>query len=287
MKDLIHRVRISKQGVIQVREYGNGEPLLVHAGGPGLDPRIYHRWGLASKHFRILEVIPRGTSQESEKHPQSYRLHAYAADLEYIRKYFRLSQVNLWGHSHGGFVATTYAAHHPHRVSRLILSHTASRRRHYQGVTRTWARLKRLEPHYSESYSSYRTFETLASKNAELSSAWLPFFRFYLKDGFKKTKHHQYFRHISKYRWYQKPYRYHLNHEYESFDISSLLSRIRAPTWIHTGAYDYFTPLAEARFMQEKIAGSRLSVFQKSAHFSFLEEPETFQDELKHFMETA
>src|SRR5262249_8605869 len=55
----------------------------------------------------------------------TYRQEEYLEDLEELRAELGLEWFDLLGHSHGGFVATAYAAAHPQHVRQLVLAATA------------------------------------------------------------------------------------------------------------------------------------------------------------------
>ncbi len=57
-------------------------------------------------------------------------------------------------------------------------------------------------------------------------------------------------------------------------DSLPLLAEIRVPTLIVVGADDQLTPVAEARLMHERIAGSRLEILPECGHLPPLEMPE-------------
>jgi proline iminopeptidase len=104
------------------REVGSGPPLLMHPGAHfGELPE------LAAERTLIL-LDPRGTGEsERPADPSDYDLEAYAADIEAVREQLGLDQVDLLGHSHGGFVAMVWGGTYPDRVGRLILANTTPR----------------------------------------------------------------------------------------------------------------------------------------------------------------
>jgi pimeloyl-ACP methyl ester carboxylesterase len=59
-------------------------------------------------------------------------------------------------------------------------------------------------------------------------------------------------------------------------DYTAMLARITAPTLVVVGRDDVFTPVADARFLHERIAGSRLAVVQDAGHMPNLERPDAF-----------
>jgi pimeloyl-ACP methyl ester carboxylesterase len=71
----------------------------------------------------------------------------------------------------------------------------------------------------------------------------------------------------------------------ERRDYTPLLSTIRVPTLIVVGEQDEFTPISDARFMGDRIAGSEVVVIADSGHMPNLEQPEAFNAALLKFLE--
>src|SRR5262249_20855645 len=110
------------------REAGAGAPLLMHAGGPGCSARYFDELPELEARRTLLLLDPRGTGGSARPaDPHAYDLDDYAADIEAVREHLGLEQLDLVGHSHGGFVAMAWAGLYPDRVGRLVLAGTAPR----------------------------------------------------------------------------------------------------------------------------------------------------------------
>ncbi len=107
-----------------VQEFGTGEPVVLLAGGPFLNP-IYLQdiWEHLSAEYRCIVFHQRGTGQSLLDHPDStaVSLENYVQDLEALRRELAVDQLTLLGHSWGGMLAMMYAAHHPEHVEQLVL----------------------------------------------------------------------------------------------------------------------------------------------------------------------
>ncbi|MFZ6044590.1 alpha/beta fold hydrolase [Pseudomonas sp. CR3202] len=69
-------------------------------------------------------------------------------------------------------------------------------------------------------------------------------------------------------------------------DSLPLLADIRVPTLIVVGADDQLTPVAEARLMHERIAGSRLEILPECGHLPPLEMPERTLSLLREWLDS-
>jgi proline iminopeptidase len=103
---------------------GEGKPLLILAGGPGMTadymrPVFDH----LSKGHRCILLHQRGTgkSQVAKLDPALINLKGALADLEAVRKDLGLEKWSVLGHSWGGMLAMAYAADYSQRLDDLVL----------------------------------------------------------------------------------------------------------------------------------------------------------------------
>jgi pimeloyl-ACP methyl ester carboxylesterase len=131
------------------REQGSGPPLLLHPGGPGGSSRYFGDLPELESERTLLLLDPRGTGDSDRPaDPSGYGLDDYAADIESLREHLALERIDLLGHSHGGFVAMSWAGDHPDRVSHLALANTTPR---FTDEIRQ-RRMERLESHRGQPY---------------------------------------------------------------------------------------------------------------------------------------
>jgi len=69
-----------------------------------------------------------------------------------------------------------------------------------------------------------------------------------------------------------------------SENLTRLLTLIKKPTLIIWGKKDNVTPLYYGELMNKLIPKSKLIIFEKAGHFSFLDAPEEFVKELIKFI---
>ncbi len=116
--------------------YGEGHPVLVVHGGPGmpyktmwkgLEPLtdryrfyFYHQRGCGDS-TRPFDKFDGNYYQNMTELERTLGLGAQIADIERIRQILGLEEVTLIGHSFGGFIAALYAAEFPDRVEKLVL----------------------------------------------------------------------------------------------------------------------------------------------------------------------
>lgn len=116
--------------------YGEGDPVLVVHGGPGIPYEnnwqglesltdryqfyFYHQRGCGNS-TRPFDRFDGSFYQNMIDLEQTLGLGAQIADIERIRQIIGVEKITLIGHSFGGFIATLYAAEFPERVKKLVL----------------------------------------------------------------------------------------------------------------------------------------------------------------------
>ncbi|MDH7447491.1 alpha/beta fold hydrolase [Aquimarina sp. 2201CG14-23] len=110
---------------IYYETFGEGDPLLIINGGPGMNSRGFRAIAtLLSKNHQTIIYDQRGTGDSSLKSVSSetITMDLMIEDIEKLRKYLRLENWTVMGHSFGGILASYYTSKHPNRINKLILS---------------------------------------------------------------------------------------------------------------------------------------------------------------------
>jgi proline iminopeptidase len=108
--------------------YGAGKPIILLAGGPGMNPAYMEPVArmLAAGGRRVILFHQRGTgaSADAAECHDRMNLAGAIADIETLRKHLALHKLTLAGHSWGGMLAMAYAQEHPDRIAGLVLLDT-------------------------------------------------------------------------------------------------------------------------------------------------------------------
>jgi len=70
-------------------------------------------------------------------------------------------------------------------------------------------------------------------------------------------------------------------------DVLEQAAGITCPTLLMTGDEDVLTPLSYSRALQQRIAGSQVTVLQRAGHCMFLEHVDTFARTAADFLRQA
>jgi proline iminopeptidase len=106
------------------RLVGTGPDVLVMIhGGPGMDMGyMVPDFAPLAKRHRLLFYDQRGggRSEILRDDPALYTMARHVADLEALRRHFKLERMTLVAHSFGPAIAASYAIAHPDRVARMV-----------------------------------------------------------------------------------------------------------------------------------------------------------------------
>lgn len=105
--------------------FGQGNPLLLIAGGPGCSHdymRSFDSLSLTSK-LIYFDALGRGKS-DTARDIRQYTLDRDIEDVEGLRKAFGYDKIDVLGQSYGGVVAQGYALKYPQHVSHQVLANT-------------------------------------------------------------------------------------------------------------------------------------------------------------------
>jgi pimeloyl-ACP methyl ester carboxylesterase len=245
--------------------FGSGPTLVVHGGGPGGDPGYLLDLPPLDPPRTVVVIHARGTGDSTR--PLSYELREYAADLEVLRKHLGLERMDVLGHSHGGFVAITWAAANPGRVGRVILANSHARFH--------WIRVDGpplIERHAGEPWfaDAIAAHERRIAQIGELSDAELAaLFARAVPLLFSRlgTRENALIRRVETafngdaLRWFNTRIA-------PTFDLRAQLAEITAPTLVLTGEHDPVAPPSAARELAHGLPNAQLTVIPHSGHFT-------------------
>jgi proline iminopeptidase len=261
------------------RREGEGPLLVCHPGGPGFSSRYLADLAGLGETFTLILLDPRGTGGSDPA--SSYATADYAADLEAVRTHLNVDQIDVLGHSHGGVAAAAYGARHPARVRRLILASTLVRI-HPEEMEAAMQE-RSAEPWYEDAREALEledagAYET-ADELAEITRRFWPMYfahyddvaRSYLEESIVPER--------------PNPDALHeFNEGIEAWDMRDELPLIASPTLVITGARDFVTGPVCSEEIAEGIPAAELVIVPDCGHFTFVECPGRFREEVARFL---
>ena len=257
---------------------GQGPPLLLVHGGPGIDHRIFHpELSRLAKLRRLIYYDMRGHHMSSEpEDPDDYGLSKDVEDLEALRQALGYEWIDLLGYSYGGAVALCYAARFGERLRSLIVCSTP--------VGLTVAEVER----HSEAHPLSKAI--VQAKTPEEAQEALRRFYFYKPPGAEARRYFDAV--IEAYNRTQKNRRLLAGHSEEKLKLEwdALMEsppEVEVPMLFLFGRHDPIVDLNRAaRWITSHYGRAKILVFEKSRHSPFVDEPEAFQAEVAAFLES-
>jgi pimeloyl-ACP methyl ester carboxylesterase/DNA-binding winged helix-turn-helix (wHTH) protein len=258
---------------------GNGLPLvkaanwISHLEYDWRGPIWRHLLCALAARYRLVRYDERGNGL-SDWDVGDISFDAFVNDLETVVDAIGLKRFPLLGISQGCAVSIAYAVRHPERVSRLVLYGGYSRGRRKRGqaseIAQTDAILTLIREGWGQENPAYRQLFT---------SRFIP-------DATPEQA-----------RWFNELQRLtttpenaaRIRQALDDFDVSGLLSQVRAPTLVLHCRDDAIQPFEEGRRMAAAIAGARFVALDGRNHILLEHEPAwtRFLAEVTNFLGTG
>ena len=270
---------------------GDGEPLLLLAGGPAASHLTFHPcFSALADRFRLIYVDYRGRGRSDR--PADWSEITFDGDVEDIdglREALGLERLSIYGFSYGGMVAQAYALRHPDRVARLILANTVHSaemwQRNHENINReianqfpeVWERIEALRT------AGHRSGD---SEMQELFRVHGPLVRFYNPDNAAKLMSEPGSRNPELYRAFAgDDIEFFIGGEVARLpDFRPRLRDLTMPTLIIAGRYDRaLYPKYQLEFKRHA-PQAEFVWMERSGSFAHIEEPEVVVELVGRFL---
>jgi proline iminopeptidase len=251
---------------------GEGEPLLMLHGN-GLDHTYLRPWhdGIAD-HTRVIYYDQRWNGRSERKGPID---HATShADALALLDHLGESRATVYGHSYGAWLALGFAARHPERVARLILSGTSPA---FDYVPEVIANAQARDP-VAASYLIEGLQHGVAT-DADLATIWqriLPLYFF----GPPRPEI------LADVRFSARGFGDAMA-ALDGFSMVNQLPTMSMPILVLAGIADYITPPSQARRIASLAPNATVVELTKSGHFPFVEETAAYLDAIRRWVTAA
>lgn len=239
---------------------GDGPPLILCHGGPGLWDMFGDVAAMLAPRMRVIRWDQRGCGRSSRRGP--YTVERMVRDVEAVRRHFGLDRTAVLGHSWGASLALQYALAFPGRVSKLVyVSGT--------GLERDW------HPHYKRNLTARVGGDTGLEDRDAVLLQWSA-------DFADRDKAMAYAERMGT-PWFE--INYSCNAELSSADrISPQECRgLTVPTLIVDGAQD-IRPRWAVDSLERALPCTTRVVLPDAGHVPWLEQPSQFRTALLRFL---
>lgn len=257
-----------------VEQHGDGFPLILLHGGPGLDHTTFRPWlDPLGDEFRLLYVDERGQGRSDRVDPATLTLSVWARDVDQLAEALELDRFAVLGHSFGAIIATTHAIELDTAAGYVISGGGDSSAALDADVQASLDALGSEGAAIAKSWEDEKTVQTEA-EFAALMATQMPFhFAGTVPPDFGAATLYA-----------PEVLRHAASTGYGDFDYAPHLERVSKPTLVIVGERDRTTTPRAARALHDGIRDSELLVIPDVGHMSYVEAPEPYIDAVRGFL---
>jgi proline iminopeptidase len=245
-----------------IKVVGQGDPLVLMHGGPGLDhTTLLHLEPLADQ-FTLIFYDHRCNGRSIGADISTMTFENLTADADTIRQHLGFEKWSVLGHSFGGNVALEYALRYPQNLSRLILMDT--------GGNQWWVNQNAPEILAKRGYSdsavgAARRFYNGQMMPGEVTPTVLKFiWAYYYRVNLLRMAYGLLFEPRMKMRPEATIFGY--KELLNGWTVMDRLGEIRVPTLVMAGRADFLFPPEHQAILADRLPNSRLEMIEHAGH---------------------
>ena len=265
-----------------VVERGEGYPLIILHGGPGLDHHEFADYlDPLCDQFRLILVDMRAQGRSDVCPEETWTLEQMAKDVVSLTNAMGLEKYAVLGHSYGAFVALQNAVDYPGAATQTIVS----------GGVPSSRFLEVVDKHLAE-------FEPEALRK-QVADSWAREAEAQTQEDFASLMHDQMPFHfgnpldprITEYEeraadtvYSPAMLQHFANAEYGGIEVENRLENVTQPVLVCTGRYDRACTVEVSEGMAKRLPRAELVIFENSGHMTFVEENERYLKVVRDFL---
>lgn len=266
-----------------VEVFGQGDPLLLLHGGPGLDhTTLLSLRPLADRHTLVF-YDQRCNGRSAGPAVSTMTWENLTADAEALRRQLGFERWAVLGHSFGGQVALEYALRYPASLSRLVLMGTGgdqwwvrdnapellARRGYRPGAVQAARRFYRGELAPADFYRTLLQFASAYNyRNNLLAMARELLF------GPKLVAQ-------------PEALIFGYSHLLPGWSVMERLGEVRMPTLVLAGRHDFLFPPEHQAILADRLPDARLQIVERAGHSPHAEQPAETLAAIRSFLAPA
>ena len=266
-----------------VKVMGQGSPLLLMHGGPGLDHTTLSSLGPLADQFTLIFYDHRCNGRSTGAAVESMTWDNLTADADALRETLGFDDWAVLGHSFGGNVALEYALRYPARVTQLLLLDTCA--------DAWWAQHNAPEILRKRGYRAATVRAARRFYNGQLAPAEVRRIVFRFLGA--------YFYHlgllslpqalIAALRMKRRPdaHVFAFSELLTGWSVMDRLSQIEVPTLVLAGRYDFLFPPEHQAILADRLPNAQLEIIERAGHNAHAEEAAVVIDIVRHFLATT
>ncbi len=277
-----HHVAISDTR-LWVDERGDGYPLIVLHGGPGLDHCMFGDYlDPLTDRYRLIFVDERAQGRSDRPPQNTWTLPRMAQDVVELAQAMDLDRYAVLGHSYGAFVALQNAVDFSGMAAQTIISSGIPSSSFLAHVDHNLATFEPLALRQQvaaswEREKSVQTPEDVASllhdqMPFQFGDPLSPLIPAYERRTMGAVYSPDVLRHFS-------------NEAYGGIEVLDRLPHVSQPTLVLAGRKDRTCSVEAAEAIAQGIPHAELMIFEHSGHMTFVEENELYLTTLRRFLD--
>jgi len=263
-------------------ERGEGYPLIVLHGGPGLDHHEFADYlDLLCDQFRLILVDMRAQGKSDMCPEDTWTLEQMAKDVVSLAGAMKLDKYAVLGHSYGAFVALQNAVDYPGAAAQTIVSGGVPSSRFLEVVDKNLAEFEpeSLREQVADSWAREAEAET-QEDFASLMHDQMPF---HFGDPLD-PRIPEYEERTAETVYSPAILQHFSKAEYGGIEVENRLEAVTQPVLVCTGRHDRVCTVEAAEAMAQGLPKAELVIFEKSGHMTFVEETERYLEVVREFL---
>jgi proline iminopeptidase len=195
----------------------------------------------------------------------------WAADAAGLLDHLGLARATIYGHSYGAWLALAFAARHPDRVSRVVLSAASPA---FDYVDTVMANAQRKNPACAAKVAA--GFASLPAKDEDLAALWGEILPLYFHGAPRPDV-------LAQTRYSAHGFAVGMA-ALQGFTTVDQLPAMQVPMLILVGRDDYITPPEQAQRIAGLAPNARVVELAQSGHFPFVEEQDRYLAAFRAFL---
>jgi len=267
---------------LHIVERGEGYPLIVVHGGPGLDHHMFGDYlDPLTDQFRLILVDLRANGLSDACPTETWTLQQMSKDLVLLANAMGLNKYAVLGHSYGAFVVLQNAVDFPGAASQTIISSGLPSAKYLEAV---WKNLEKFEPvelrqQVTKSWEREKIVQTRDEVDRLLHDQ-LPFQFGNPRD----TRIAEFEKRTAGGINSPRVLRFFANAEYGGIEVEDRLANVTQPVLVLAGRGDRTCIVEGAEAMAKGLPHAELIIFENSGHMTYVEENEKYLSVVREFL---
>jgi proline iminopeptidase len=265
-----------------VVQRGQGYPLIILHGGPGLD---HHEFGdyldPLCDQFRLILVDMRAQGKSDMCPEKTWTLEQMARDVVSLANGLGLENYAVLGHSYGAFVALQNAVDFPGAATQTIISGGVPSSRFLEVVDKNLEEFEPVELRKQVADSWAR--EATAKTQEDFASLMHDQMPFHFGNPLDPCIP-EYEARTAKTVYSPGVLKHFAKAEYGGIEVEDKLKHVTQPVLVCTGRLDRVCSVEAAEATAAGLPDAELVIFEHSGHMTFVEENERYLDVVRGFL---